>query len=248
MSLTGEPDRPPVRMGLPVADLAGGLFAIIGILTALHERARTGQGQYVDIALLDCHVSLLSYFASYYLLAGDVTRAVGSGHPSAEPYGAFPTADGYVVIAVYNESFWPKLCEALGQPELATDPRFALNRERVRNRRELRARLRTIMERQTTDHWVAALAAVGVPAGPINSIDRTLADPQVRYRNMIVEVAHSLCGTLRLPGNPVKLSRHGGARSLPPPVLGEHGERILRDFLSYSPERVAALRRDGSVG
>jgi formyl-CoA transferase/CoA:oxalate CoA-transferase len=248
MSLTGEPDRPPVRMGLPVADLAGGLFAVIGILTALHERARTGQGQYVDIALLDCHVSLLSYFASYCLLAGEVTRAVGSGHPSAEPYGAFPTADGYVVIAVYNESFWPKLCEALGHPELATDPRFVLNRERVRNRLELRARLRTIMERQTTDHWVAALAAVGVPAGPINSIDRTLVDPQVRYRDMIVEVAHTQCGILRLPGNPVKLSRHGETRTGPPPVLGEHGERILREFLSYSPERVAALRRDGSVG
>lgn len=247
MSLTGEPDRPPVRMGLPVADLAGGLFAVIGILAALHERARTGQGQYVDIALLDCHVSLLSYFASYCLLAGEVTRAVGSGHPSAEPYGAFPTADGYVVIAVYNESFWPKLCRALGHPELASDPRFVTNGNRVRNRVDLRMCLRAIMERDTTDQWVTAFATAGVPAGPINSIDRTLVDTQVRHRDMIVEVVHSRCGTLRLPGNPVKLSGHRKAATVPPPALGEHSERILREFLAYSPERVAALRRERSV-
>lgn len=247
MSLTGEAGRPPVRMGLPIADLSGGLFAVIGILSALHDRERTGRGQYVDIALLDCHVSLLSYFASYYLLAGEVTRAVGSGHPSAEPYGAFPTADGHVVIAVYNESFWPKLCTALERPELAADPRFATNGDRVRNRIELRRVLGEAMTQKATELWVVAFTAAGVPAAGINSIDQALADVQVGHRDMVIEVEHSKCGPLRLPGNPVKLSAHSSRPAVAPPSLGEHGERILREFLGYSPERIDGLRQSHCV-
>lgn len=241
MSLTGEAGRPPVRAGLPIADLAGGLFATIGILAALQERTRTGKGQHVDIALLDCHVSLLSYFASYFLLAGQVTRSVGSGHPSAEPYGAFPTADGYVVIAVYNESFWPLLCGALEHPEVATDPRFATNARRVENRVDLRLRLQEIMSTRSTAHWVGALTAVGVPAAPINAIDQALGDVQVTHRGMILEIQHECCGTLRLPGSPVKLSRHSNPRTTPPPLLGGHTERLLSEFLGYSDERIRAL-------
>lgn len=247
MSLTGEAGRPPVRMGLPIADLSGGLFAVIGVLSALHDRERTGRGQYVDIALLDCHVSLLSYFASYYLLAGEVTRAVGSGHPSAEPYGAFPTADGHVVIAVYNESFWPKLCTALDLPDLADDPRFASNRDRVRNRIELRRILAEVMTRRETSHWVTAFTAAGVPTAAINSIDKALEDVQVRHRDMIIEVEHPKCGLLRLPGNPVKMSEHPTRPAAPPPGLGEHGELILREFLGYSRERIDALRQNRCV-
>jgi CoA:oxalate CoA-transferase len=243
MSLTGEAGRPPVRMGLPVADLSGGLFAVIGILAALRERDVTGRGQYVDIALLDCHVSLLSYFASYYLLAGEVTRSVGSGHPSAEPYGAFPTGDGHVVIAVYNESFWPKLCEALGHPELSTDQRFASNKVRVANRVELRQLLHDVMTRHATAHWVSAFTAAGVPAAPINAIDQTLADEQVKHRDMVVELEHPECGWVRAPGNPVKLSRHREPPHAPAPMLGQHSTAVLTEFLGYTPERVELLRK-----
>jgi crotonobetainyl-CoA:carnitine CoA-transferase CaiB-like acyl-CoA transferase len=247
MSLTGEPGQPPVRMGLPIADLSGGLFAVIGILAALHERDVTGHGQYVDIALLDCHVSLLSYFASYYLLAGEVTRTVGSGHPSAEPYGAFPTADGHVVIAVYNESFWPKLCAALGRDGLATDPRFASNKLRVSNRVELRRILNKVIAQNTTEYWVAAFTEVGVPVAPINSLDKTLADAQVKHREMVLDIMHPKCGALRTTGNPVKLSRHAEAPRIPPPMLGEHSDSILQELLGYSAERVDALRQSRCV-
>jgi crotonobetainyl-CoA:carnitine CoA-transferase CaiB-like acyl-CoA transferase len=242
MSLTGEAGRPPMRAGLPIADLAGGLYATIGILAALQERSRTGRGQHVDIALLDCHVSLLSYFASYFLLAGQVTRSVGSGHPSAEPYGAFPTGDGYVVIAVYNESFWPRLCEALGHPDLARDERFATNALRVENRVELRRVMHQIMATHPTDHWVRAFTAVSVPAAPINSIDQALDDVQVKARGMFVEVEHERCGTVRAVGSPVKLSRHGERPRTAPPVLGQHTERVLSEFLGYPAEKIRALR------
>jgi formyl-CoA transferase/CoA:oxalate CoA-transferase len=247
MSLTGEAGNPPVRMGLPIADLSGGMFAVIGILAALRERDASGRGQHVDIALLDCHVSLLSYFASYFLLAGEVTRSVGSGHPSAEPYGAFPTADGHVVMAVYNESFWPKLCAALGRPGLAGDERFASNKVRVANRIELRRVMTELMARHPTEHWVKAFTAAGVPAAPINSIDKTLADAQVEHRAMVIDLEHAECGPLRVPGNPVKLSRHREPPCTPPPTLGEHSDSVLTEHLGYSRERVAALRRNGCV-
>jgi crotonobetainyl-CoA:carnitine CoA-transferase CaiB-like acyl-CoA transferase len=247
MSLTGEAGRPPVRMGLPIADLSGGLFAVIGILAALHDREITGKGQHVDIALLDCQVSLLSYFASYYLLSGEITRSVGSGHPSAEPYGAFPTKDGHVVIAVYNESFWPKLCAAVGRPEIAADPRFAMNKNRVENRLVLRDILRDAMTQEPTSVWVSRFTDAGVPAAPINSIDQTLADVQVRHRDMVVEMDHPVCGTVRQPGNALKLSRHEGTPRMPPPTLGQHSADVLEDFLHYPPERIAALKREGCV-
>jgi crotonobetainyl-CoA:carnitine CoA-transferase CaiB-like acyl-CoA transferase len=247
MTITGEPNRPPVRMGLPIADLSGGLFSVIGILSALNERNVTGRGQHIDIALLDCHVSLLSYFAAFYLIGGQVTRSVGSGHPSAEPYGAYPTQDGHVVIAVYNESFWPKLCAAVGHPQLATDPRFATNAQRVTNRSILREMLREIMTAAPTDHWVAKFTEAEVPAGPIYTIDRTLADPQVLHRNMVVNIQDAKAGSLRLTGNPVKLSLHPEPPSRSAPLLGEHGDAVLRDFLGYTPDQITQLRNAGCV-
>jgi crotonobetainyl-CoA:carnitine CoA-transferase CaiB-like acyl-CoA transferase len=247
MTITGEPNRPPVRMGLPIADLSGGLFSVIGILAALNERNVTGRGQHIDIALLDCHVSLLSYFAAFYLIGGQVTRSVGSGHPSAEPYGAYPTQDGHVVIAVYNESFWPKLCAAIGREDLATDARFATNAQRVANRPELREILHHVMTTAPTDHWVAKFTEAEVPAGPIYTIDRTLADPQVLHRDMVVDIRDAKAGPLRLTGNPVKLSLHPEPPKEPAPLLGEHGDAVLRDLLNYSPEQISELRTAGCV-
>lgn len=247
MTITGEPNRPPVRMGLPVADLSGGLFSVIGILAALNDRNVTGRGQHIDIALLDCHVSLLSYFAAFYLIGGQVTRSVGSGHPSAEPYGAYPTQDGHMVIAVYNESFWPKLCAALGRPEIATDQRFATNAQRVANRPALREILREIMTSAPTDHWVERFTEAEVPAGPILTIDQTLADPQVLHRDMVVDIEDENAGSLRLTGNPVKLSLYRDPPTAPAPLLGAHGEAVLRDFLGYTTEQIAQLRNTGFV-
>jgi formyl-CoA transferase/CoA:oxalate CoA-transferase len=243
MSLTGEAGRPPARMGLPMGDLAGGMFGALAVASALFRRAQTGEGAHFDLSLLDCQVSLLTYVAQYFWADGRVPGRVGSGHTSVVPYQAFPTRDGHVVVAVFAEKFWAGFCRAIERPELVGDPRFDSNLKRVGHRAELVPVLEAVFPARTTVEWLTRMQQEGVPAAPINTVDRVVSDPQVRLREMVVDLDHPTLGTLRTLGTPVKVEGAPPFRPGPPPALGEHTEPILRELLGYPMERIDALRR-----
>ncbi|HXG01926.1 MAG TPA: CoA transferase [Candidatus Binatia bacterium] len=243
MSLTGEPGRPPVRMGLPMGDLAGGMFGALAVVAALARRQRTGRGAWVDLSLLDCQVSLLTYLAQYYWTDGRVPGPQGSGHASVVPYQALASRDGYLVVAVFAEKFWRGFCVAVERPEWESDPRFATNRARVEHREALMAELEPIFHQRSTHEWLKRLQAEGVPAAPIQSIDRVLEDPQVRLRQMVVDMEHPRLGRVPTLGSPIKVDGAMGTPVAPPPALGEHTEAVLREWLGYPAERISALRR-----
>jgi len=248
MSLTGEAGRPPARMGLPMGDLAGGMFGALAVASALFRRTQTGEGTHFDLSLLDCQVSLLTYVAQYFWADSRVPGRVGSGHASVVPYQAFPTRDGHVVVAVFAEKFWTAFCRAIERPELAADSRFDSNPKRVERREELVPLLEAIFLRWSTTEWLARLQREGVPAAPINTVDRVVADPQVLLREMVVDLEHPTLGTLNTLGTPVKAAGAPAFHPLAPPALGEHTEPILRDLLGYAPERIDVLRRQRVIG
>ena len=245
MSITGEPGRPPVRAGVPLADLAGAMFSCKGVLIALLERERTGVGQHVDIAMFDALSTLLTYIATLYLSQGEVPPPPGSAHEYMVPWQAFQTKDGYLVVGTREEAFWRKLCQALGRPELAEDPRFATNPKRVRHREELIPILEALFLQKRADEWLAILKKAGVPAAPVNTLDKALDDPHHELRDMIVRFEYPGVGTVRAMGNPIKLSRHPQIRCDAPPTLGQHTDEVLSRVLGYPPERIEALRRQG---
>jgi CoA:oxalate CoA-transferase len=246
MSLTGEAGGAPARMGLPMGDLAGGMFGALAVASALFRRAQTGEGAHFDLSLLDCQVSLLTYVAQYYWADGRIPGRVGSGHASVVPYQAFATRDGHVVVAVFAEKFWRGFCQAIERPELATDPRFDSNPKRVERRGELVPMLEALFPARTTAEWLARLQREGVPAAPINTVDRVVNDPQVLLREMVVDLQHPTLGTLKTIGTPVK-AEGAPFRPAPPPALGEHTEPVLRGLLGYGAERIEALRRLGVI-
>ena len=248
MSITGEEGRPPVRMGLPMGDLAGGMFGALAVAGALLRRARTGEGALIDLSLLDCQVSLLTYVAQYFWADGRVPGRMGSGHTSVVPYQAFPTQDGFLVVAVFAEKFWSGFCRALERPDLAADPRFDTNGKRVQRRAELVAQLAATFPGHATSEWLSRLQKEGVPAAPINRVDEVLADPQVRLRDMVVEIEHPHLGAVPTLGRPIKASGMPPFRPAPPPDLGNDTARVLGDLLGYSPRRIDALRRAGVIG
>jgi formyl-CoA transferase/CoA:oxalate CoA-transferase len=218
MSITGEPGGAPTRSGIPIGDLAGGLFAALAVCAALLRRERTGIGEQVDLSLLDVQVSLLTYVAQYYLTDGRVPEPVGSGHPSAVPYQAFDTADGHVVVAVFGENFWAPFCRVLGLDDLAA--RYPDNGSRHAHREEVVDRIQRRLAGRTTDEWVRDLWAAGVPSGPVSTVDRVLRDPQVRHRGMVVSD-----GERELLGNPVKTG--AADRFRPAPALGQDDADLL---------------------
>ena len=247
MSLTGEEGGRPVRMGLPMGDLAGGMFGAFAVAGALFRRARTGRGAHVDLSLLDCQVSLLTYVAQYFWADGRVPGRMGSGHASVVPYQALATRDGHLIIAIFAEKFWGGFCRAVEHPEWEGDPRFATNRARLVHRETLMALVEAVFRDRATEDWLARLHAAGVPAAPILGVDRVLSDPQVRHRRMVVDVEHPRHGRLPTLGTPVKVD---GAMDLPvtaAPRLGEHTDAVLSGLLKYPAERLAALRRDGVI-
>jgi crotonobetainyl-CoA:carnitine CoA-transferase CaiB-like acyl-CoA transferase len=247
MSLTGEEGGRPVRMGLPVGDLAGGMFGAFAVAGALFRRARTGQGAHVDLSLLDCQVSLLTYIAQYFWADGRVPGRMGSGHASVVPYQALATRDGHLIVAVFAEKFWGGFCSAVERPGWTDDPRFATNRQRLTHREALMPLVETVFRERTTEEWLARLHAAGVPAAPILAVDRVLADPQVRHRRMVVEVEHPRHGRLPTLGTPVKVDGTTELAVRAAPRLGEHTDAVLGEWLAYPAERLAALRREGVV-
>ncbi len=241
MSYTGEPGRMPVRMGAPMGDLGGGLFAVQGVLAALYQREKTGLGQKVDIGLLDCQISLLIYRGLYSLYAGEVARPVGSGHVSANPIRAFHTKTFDIVIDANTDKFFVELCEGLSLQELASDPRFLTRADRLKNKDALYALLDAAFLQKTGEEWLEILEA-RVPIGPINTVDMALRDPQVRSRNMVVETTHPCGEKMKLLGNPIKMSQRGEEAYDPPPGIGEHTEQILRQLLSLDSSEIQRLR------
>jgi crotonobetainyl-CoA:carnitine CoA-transferase CaiB-like acyl-CoA transferase len=247
MSLTGEPGRDPVRMGLPMGDLAGGMFGAFAVAGALFRRARTGEGAHVDLSLLDCQVSLLTYIAQYFWTDGRVPRPMGSAHTSVVPYGALATRDGHLIVAVFAEKFWAGFCVAAGREDWARDPRFAGNRDRVANREALGPMVEAVFRERTTEDWLERLRAHGVPAAPIQSVDRVVADPQVSHRRMVVPMEHPRHGRVPTLGTPIKVDGAMELAVAPPPGLGEHTDAVLGTLLKYPPDRIAALRHDRVV-
>jgi crotonobetainyl-CoA:carnitine CoA-transferase CaiB-like acyl-CoA transferase len=247
MSITGEEGGRPVRMGLPMGDLAGGMLGAFAVAGALFRRGRTGQGAHVDLALLDCQVSLLTYVAQYYWADGRVPGRMGSGHTSVVPYQALATSDGHLIVAIFAEKFWGGFCRAVEHPEWEADPRFATNRDRVAHRAALMGLVEAAFATGSTEAWLQRLQAAGVPAAPILGVDRVLADPQVAHRRMVVEVEHPRLGRLPTLGTPVKIDGVMEPGVTAAPALGEHTDAILGGLLGYPAERLATLRQDGVV-
>ncbi len=247
MSLTGEPEGPPTKVGVPIADIAAGMMAAYGVVTALYAREHTGRGQKVDIGMLDTQVALLMYQAGIYFATGQPPPRTGNFHASIVPYGTFPCADGYINVAVGNDALWEKFCQVIDRPDLVSHPDYETASNRVVNGEALKAILNDILTRESSEKWIQRLWQQGIPAGPINNLAQTLTHPQTLAREMVVEVDHPVAGKTSLTGVPVKLSETPGGVHSPPPLLGEHTEEVLRDTLGRTDEEIAQLREAGVI-
>lgn len=231
MSLTGEKEGTPVRVGSSIGDITAALFGVVGILSALHVRNRTGVGQKVDVAMMDSQVAILENAIARYEVTKKVPGPLGTRHPSIAPFQAFHTVDGHVIIAVGNDSIWKRFCKALEIEQYIEDPRFSENMSRVENVSQLEKIINEVTKKRTTREWLSILEAEGVPSGPINTVDEVIKDPQVLERNMIVELEHPKAGKMKLAGNPIKLSLTPPKIEKPAPTLGQHRKWILEELL-----------------
>ncbi len=247
MGITGPEEGPPCRVGVPIIDITAGMFSTTAILAALRARDITGQGQHIDLSLLESQVALLANVASNYLVGGDPPRRLGNAHPNIAPYEAFRARDQWFVLAAGNERLWAILCDVIGRPDLKDDPRFADNGARVTNRPALCQALGEAFLARDAREWLAELRKAGLPCGPINAIPDVFAHPQAEARNLAVEAEHPTAGTVRLPGFPYKLSQTPARVWRPPPRLGQHTEQVLVELLDYSPQEVASLHQDQVV-
>jgi formyl-CoA transferase len=247
MGITGDPDGPPVKVGVAMTDICTALYALGGILAALYARDRTGEGQRIDVSLLETQIAALINIASSYLNAGEMPGKWGTAHVNIVPYQAFQMQDGYMIIGAANDRLWVKLCEAIGLSELARDPQYASNAQRVEHREDIVHLLEARLITRTRKAWEAILAPLGIPCGPINRMDEVFADPQVQHLQMVLEAEHPAAGTVRMVRNPVSFSLTPVDLRQVPPRLGEHTEEVLRDVLGYSAAEVAALRAGGVV-
>lgn len=247
MSITGNEASGPMRSGIPIGDLGGGLFATIGILAALQERARTGIGQHVDVSMLDGQISLLSYIGAMYLMSGVVPQAVGNGHAMHTPYNVYATADGHLVIACIGDEFFGRLAKCLADPALAADA-YQTQQGRIANKEVIESVVRGHLALQPTSHWLERLSQAKVPCAPVNNLAQAFADPQVRARGMVVPVQLDSGRTIDLPGTPIKFSRSSQERFTPPPAIGRDTASVMRDMLGYADGEVARLTAMGAAG
>jgi crotonobetainyl-CoA:carnitine CoA-transferase CaiB-like acyl-CoA transferase len=245
MSITGEPGRPPVRVGVAIADIVAGMYATQSILAALLDRELSdGGGERIDVSLFDSIVAMQTYMASSYFATGDPPGRMGSQHPNIAPYQAFPTADGYVVVACASENLWPKFCAALDRPDLVDDERFATNDDRVRNREALEETLAAEISAYDTDEVTDLFETHGVPANPVNDMADVFDHPQVAARGMRRSVSHPTTGEVEMPGSPMNFADLATVLARHPPRHGEHTAEVLEEF-GYAPEDVDALRDEG---
>jgi crotonobetainyl-CoA:carnitine CoA-transferase CaiB-like acyl-CoA transferase len=250
MSITGErddlPGGGPQKVGVAVADIATGMYSTVAVLAALAHRERTGEGQYIDMALLDVQVAMLANMNMNYLVSGRVPQRHGNAHANIVPYQLFDAADGQIVLAVGNDNQFAKLCEAAGC-DFANDPRFKKNADRVRNRELLIPMLADVLRKRRVSEWVEMLEPLGVPVGPINDLAQAFDHPQVRERRMRIDLPHPLSGTVPLVANPIKMSRTPPVAVRVPPTLGQHTAQVLREHLALSDAQIAELQSQGVV-
>lgn len=251
MSITGErDDRPgggPQKAGVAVSDLMTGMYSAVAILAAVAHRERTGQGQYIDMALYDVMVAMLANMNMNYLTSGTAPGRAGNAHQNIVPYQVFSASDGHLIVTVGNDSQFAKFCAVAGVPDLAEDARYRRNADRVRNREVLIAELEAILRTKPVAFWVEQIDAAGVPCGPINDIAQALADPQVAARGLRIDLAHALAGQVPMVANPIKMSATPPGYELPPPLLGEHTARVLHDYAGVDENQLNALKARGIV-
>ncbi|WP_395346417.1 CaiB/BaiF CoA transferase family protein [Variovorax sp. UC122_21] len=246
MSITGTPESGPTRSGIPIGDLGGGMFGAMGVLAALAERERTGRGQHVDISMLDAQISLLNYMATMHLMSGHVPAGIGNGHFVHVPYNSYPTADGHIIIACIGDPFFERFVEFIDLPELR-DPAYRQQPVRFAAKAEIDALIAGELRKQPTAHWLERLRQARIPCGPVNDFAQALSDTQVLARDMVVEVPLHTGETVRMPGNPIKLSAAAPKAYGSPPALGEHTRRVLGDWVGYSDAKLDALRQAGTI-
>lgn len=247
MSFTGEPNGPPLKVGVSQADITAGMFAAYAIMVAIHHRKNTGEGQCVETSLFESQVAQLTFQAGRYFATGEAPKAMGNQHPLIAPYETFKAKDGYINIAVGNNALWSSFCKAMGLEAKENDPRFSTNSTRIQNREDLIV----VIEERTSTMTVQGLRDIldkaGVPNGPVWDLKEVLNAPQTLAREMVVETNHSKLGPIKVTGIPVKFSSSPGAIRIPPPVLGEHSDTILQEFLGMSPDDCETLRKEGVI-
>ena len=248
MGITGEQGRPPVRIGVAITDIGAGMWAVIGILAALRARERTGEGQYIDVSMLDGSISWMTYVAGNYFATGKAPPRMGTAHPSLVPYQGFEAADGkHILIGAGNDRLWVLLCRGMGLEEWIDDPRYTTMDKRVEHRDKLIPALEKEFKKRTRDEWLERLRATGFPCAPVYTIDEIFSDPHVLHRGMLAEMEHPEAGTIKQIGTTLKLSETPCVLSSPPPMLGEHTEEILRSIAGYSDEEIEELRQTGAI-
>ena len=247
MSVTGPEGGEPTRVGASVGDIIAGLFTTIGVMMALHHRGQTGEGQKVDVGMLDCQVAVLENAISRYLVNGEVPKPIGNRHPSITPFAAYTAKDGHIIVGAGNDRLWEKLCTLINRTDLLENELFTTNLKRTQNVNALKEILDAEFKVKTIDEWMEALEAAGVPCAPINTVDKIINDPQIKAREMIVELEHPVAGHMRVPGVPIKMSETPGSVDTPAPLLGQHTEELLHELLGLTKEQVDELRAKNVV-
>ncbi|MDH3248954.1 MAG: CoA transferase, partial [Acidimicrobiia bacterium] len=247
MSITGEPDGPSMKLGVAIVDICTGMLATISVLSALRARDTTGLGQRTEVTLHDTGLLMLANVASNHLISGDDAGRYGNGHPNIVPYRTFEAADGEIAISVGNDQQFERLAGLLGHPEWGSDPRFARNRDRVGHRESIDAMIQDAVREKTRSEWIELLDEAGIPSGPINTVAEALDSPQTRGRGMVTEIEHPVVGMMRMLGIPIRQEGTPGTIRRHPPMLGEHTEEILAEYLAMSADEIERLRAAGVV-
>lgn len=247
MSLTGSNDGPPTKFGTSISDLVSGIYGAMGTITALYHRQRTGEGQHVDVGMMDSMVSLLTYQAGRYFATGKVPERMGNFHPSLSPYETFETKDGYINLALGNDSLFERFCTLIDREELLDEEEFSTNPNRVQNQEYVHETIEEEMKKKTTDEWLETLSEAGLPAGPIQDVEEVFEHPQIDARDMLEQVEHPETGEISVTGIPIKMDKTPGEVEDPPPTLGEHTDQVLQNKLNYSQETIDRLREEGTI-
>ena len=249
MSITGETDGTPQKVGIAIADMMCGMHGAIAILAALHHRERTGEGQMIDLSLLDSQAASLSYMGMFYLITGENPPRIGNGHPCIVPYAMVPTSDGHVILTAGNDDQFARFCDFAGVPELAENEKFSTNQRRIVNRDELTALIEEITAKQPSEHWLEGLEKINVPCGPVNNVDEVFADPQVKARGIEIAMNHPAAGTepVHFMACPMAMSATPPTYRNPPPMLGQHTDEVLEEILDIGADEIAGLRDKGLI-